>query len=140
MMLLVLLCTCFMAQQARAAGVVQWQLDKSVYAKGAPIKASFQNIAAPSAKHWVGIWAYPDSGTRAGAWDQQRRQGSLTWAYLPVAADGEITLQGLSSGRYAAFILANDGYEWLSTPIIFQVTDDGVAVRKRAAGQQSTHV
>ena len=133
MMLFVLLCTCFMAQQARAAGVVQWQLDKSVYAKSAPIKASFQNIATPSAKHWVGIWAYPDSGTRAGAWDRASNggQSSLKWAYLPATADGEITLPGLSSGRYAAFILANDGYEWLSTPIIFQVTDDGVAVKEK---------
>ena len=89
MVLFVLLCACFMAQQARAAGVVQWQLDKSVYTKSAPIKASFQNIATPSSKHWVGIWAYPDSGTRAGAWDRASNggQSSLKWAYLPATAD-----------------------------------------------------
>ena len=127
------LCAWLIPLQARAAGEVQWQLDQTVYAKNAPIRASFQNLATPSASHWVGIWSYPDSGKRAGAWDRATNgeQSSLTWKYLPATAAGDVQLAGLPSGRYAAFLLANDGYEWLSTPIIFSVTDDGVAQKEK---------
>ncbi|QNN56233.1 Ig-like domain repeat protein [Diaphorobacter ruginosibacter] len=133
LLLALMLCSWLWAQRAHAAGEVQWQLDRQVYAASAPIKVRFQNLAAPSAKHWVGIWAYPDSGARAGAWDRASNggKGSLKWAYLPAAASGEVTLQGLAPGRYSAFLLANDGYDWLSTPIIFQVTADGVAVKEK---------
>ena len=93
------LCAWLIPLQARAAGEVQWQLDQTVYAKNAPIRASFQNLATPSASHWVGIWSYPDSGKRAGAWDRATNgeQSSLTWKYLPATAAGDVQLAVVGS-------------------------------------------
>lgn len=126
------LLACMLPQHASAANQVQWQLDKQVYARNEQIRASFQNLPTPGTRHWVGIWAYPDAGTRAGAWDRASNggQGSLKWTYLPATAAGEVALAGVAPGRYAAFLLADDGYGWLSTPIVFWVTEDGSAQRE----------
>ncbi|MBF5007026.1 IPTL-CTERM sorting domain-containing protein [Diaphorobacter caeni] len=119
-------------QPASAAAPAQWQLDKAVYQRDETIKAVFQDIATPGKTHWVGIWSYPDSGTRYGVWDRATNggQGSLQWAYLPATASGEVTLKGVAPGRHVAFLLADDGYAWLSTPIVFWVTEDGSAQRE----------
>src|SRR5690606_19588812 len=42
----------------------------------------------------------------------------------------EVRVEGLPPGRYVAFLLADDGYEWLAAPIIFWVTEDGAPQRE----------
>ena len=143
-MLLLMMCGLLGAAQAATPvpAPVSWQLSQRTFATNAPITAKFEHLSQPNAKHWVGVWPYPDSGTRSGPWDRASNQGagSSSWAYLPATTSGSVQLAGLPAGRYAAFLLDRDGYQWLSTPIVFWVTADGQPVREAAqlaASQQS---
>ncbi|ATY60540.1 exonuclease III [Cordyceps militaris] len=67
----------------------------------------------PAAKNWIGIWRLgegPDGQSAVGA--------ALAWEYVADARGvKKVDGSNLPSGQYQAFLLANDGYSWLASPI-----------------------
>ncbi|OAA69888.1 hypothetical protein ISF_03158 [Cordyceps fumosorosea ARSEF 2679] len=67
----------------------------------------------PGAKNWIGVWAYgkgPDGQEAVGQ--------ALAWEYATEArATLTVDVSKLPAGQYQAFLLADDKYNWLASPI-----------------------
>lgn len=121
----VLLCT--MSAMAYSS---ELKLDKQVYSQSDKIKISYSNIE-PQKKNQIGIWRYKDGpGSNKkdiadGPWHQKQANASDTWEYITQKSGVlEINTATLSPGRYAAFILKEDGYTWLGQPVLFDIADE----------------
>ncbi|KAF3223765.1 hypothetical protein TWF679_000203 [Orbilia oligospora] len=70
---------------------------------------------SPAKNNWVGI--YPASG--GGPVEEKYVSNSLVWKYIPDTTSGvvKIDVGSLANGEYIAFLLAKDGYKWLSRPV-----------------------
>ncbi|KAH6696881.1 exonuclease III [Plectosphaerella plurivora] len=75
------------------------------------------STSQPHAKNWIGI--YTSTG---GPMDQVQVEAALKWAYAP-ASSGSVAIPAddLPGGSYRAFFLAQDGYRWLTSPIVVKV-------------------
>lgn len=71
----------------------------------------------PHAKNWLGIW-YANGG---GPANQQRKASPTKWQYIAKANAGTVNVdvRGLPPGKYVAYLLYDDGYDWLANPIDF---------------------
>lgn len=76
---------------------------------------------SPDDSNWIGLWPAGE-----GPVDGEQTDASLTWEYAPDAEGSvQISVSKLQPGdSYAAFYLANDGYESLADPI--EVTFEGL--------------
>ncbi|KAK2611972.1 hypothetical protein QQS21_001937 [Conoideocrella luteorostrata] len=72
----------------------------------------------PNEQNWIGLY-YADKG---GPVNEVKDQDSLTWDWAKSSV-GEVTLStaNLNPGEYKAFLLADNGYKWLSEPIVVTV-------------------
>ncbi len=67
----------------------------------------------PGAKNWIGLWPYGQ-----GPDEQKAVAASPAWEYVTEGRDRKtVDASKLPSGDYQAFLLANDGYNWLASPI-----------------------
>ena len=75
----------------------------------------------PNAMNFIGLYDTPSNGP----FDQKYHAASTVWGRAPDAS-GTISLSSdaLTAGHdIAAYFLYNDGYQWLSTPITFRLTE-----------------
>ncbi|KAH7128102.1 Endonuclease/exonuclease/phosphatase [Dendryphion nanum] len=76
----------------------------------------------PNSKNWIGI--YHASG--GGPDNQKQVQPSLRWKYTP-GSKGTIQIDAPigARGKFKAYFLANDGYQWIASPIEITAKGDG---------------
>ncbi len=87
---------------------------------GQPLQFSF-TTSTPNAKNWIGIYDDPSTIPTGG----QSHGGSTTWAYVPNATSGTVTIPagGLTGGHtVGAVLLYNDGYVNLAPSLTFALT------------------
>lgn len=106
-------------QGAAAAGL---SLAQTTFEVGEVISVEFSG-GPENASDWIGIYqsgVIPDGSPGATAW----LYSNGTRSAAGNASEGEVTFaSGLGSGRYAAWFLANNGYEPLAGPVEFTVSD-----------------
>ncbi|KAJ6443509.1 exonuclease III [Purpureocillium lavendulum] len=76
----------------------------------------------PSPKNWIGLYRH-GGASGGGPQDEKHVDDALAWAYAP-SRQGTVRLSTLSlpAGRYRAYLLADDGYRWLTSPIDISLT------------------
>ena len=98
---------------------------------GGTITATWNGIAAPTAKDWIGLYA-------PGA-PQGPSSPSLAWRYTTGSASGNVPFvipATLAPGTYELRLFANDGYTRLATSNAFVVTSS-VALNRSLKQRQS---
>ncbi|MEV0612167.1 endonuclease/exonuclease/phosphatase family protein [Nonomuraea sp. NPDC050404] len=87
---------------------------------GEEIKLSYAT-ARPDPKNWLGLYTDPGNGPV----EEKYVGPSLRWVYI-TGESGEATLptDGLEAGEYIVFALAQDGYQWLATPVKVRIVSD----------------
>ncbi|KAK6498380.1 hypothetical protein TWF481_010971 [Arthrobotrys musiformis] len=79
----------------------------------------------PAKNNWIGI--YLASG--GGPVEEKYVSNSLAWTYVPEAAGTvKVDVSSLEAGEYIAFLLAKDGYKWLSQPVYVSIKGRGPSV------------
>lgn len=70
----------------------------------------------PNAKNWIGM--YYASGGGPENEEEEKGHDSVSWKYAP-ESQGSVVLDTstLPDGKYKVFFLANDGYNWIATPV-----------------------
>lgn len=101
---------------------------KATYSTAETIRFQYGDIS-PSPTNWIGIWRYLDGpgadgqNQSDGPWAFSQTNASTAWRYTPASAgETDFSLAGFPPGKYAAFLLANDQYTWLSLPVFFNVS------------------
>ncbi len=120
----------FLLLISSAARGAELGVDRQAYPKDGLIKINYANVPA-SKNNWIGIWRYKDgSGSSGrdlqdGPWNQTQTNKADAWQYV-TQENGQITVnaRNLQPGRYAAFLLKEGGYTWLSNPTLFDIADD----------------
>ncbi|OAQ69637.1 exonuclease III [Pochonia chlamydosporia 170] len=86
-----------------------------------PLKFDYKTSKSGS-KNWIGLYFASAGGPENGVFDQP----SIRWSYAPGAHGSvEFDNDGLGSGQYKAYFLADDKYESLSAPVQFALGDAG---------------
>ena len=90
--------------------------NPTTVAAGAATTASWSNIAAPTAKDWIGLYSGPAAANGA----------FIAWRYTTGTAAGNVSFtvpSGTPAGSgYELRLFSNDGYTRLATSAPFTVT------------------
>ncbi len=98
-----------------------FKLDKNIYSKNDKIKISYH--VDRHFNNWIGIWRNQEKPN--GPWQQRASQKSYLWFYLDNNKSSVvINAEKFTPGRYTAFILKENGYQWLAQPVFFDVADN----------------
>jgi endonuclease/exonuclease/phosphatase family metal-dependent hydrolase len=97
------------------------KFDGSSFSISSTSPLSFKfSTSRPNSKNWVGVYFASGGGPDRGTMEDP----SIVWKY---AGDSEgtieISTEGLGTGAYRAYFLANDGYEHLASPVTFTLGD-----------------
>ncbi|KAL0938178.1 endonuclease/exonuclease/phosphatase family [Colletotrichum truncatum] len=106
------------ATTAQAAPATRQASGSLAFLPQQPLLTFKYSTSSANAKNWVGVYHASGGGPDKEEFVEQ----SLAWAYAP-QGEGTVKISAtdLLPGDYKAFFLANDGYKWLSEPVIFQV-------------------
>lgn len=125
---------------AVSSAQVVFNLNKTNFAPGESIIATWSGRTTPSATDWIGIYPRPIAGDPNGVPDGS--PGSTIWKYTSgsqtpgtAVSSGSVTFTnpGLAAGNWTAYFLANDGYTRLGS---VQFT---VSTAARIAGFTADH-
>ncbi|NLT29748.1 MAG: hypothetical protein GXX86_04720, partial [Propionibacterium sp.] len=95
---------------AKAATGGTLTLNSTTFEVGEPVVIEY-TAETPMALNWVGIYR-PD--------DTPGSVGSSYWQYTPEAS-GTATFTDVAEGHWVAYLLENDGYRQITTPVAFTV-------------------
>lgn len=103
--------------------------NMQVYAHDEQITLAYTGVPT-GMQNWIGVRRYKDGpgsnrmDVQDGPWHSTDTNSSNIWAYT-TQVDGQFVFDAsvLSPGRYAAFLLKENGYTWLWSPVIFDIAD-----------------